>query len=159
MSSASPDSAIAEAESLAYRVVPVENGAVVRGRVRFRGRRPYPAPLPVLRRHATCGTFKGAAPFRIDRTQRTLGDAVVWLSGIRAGRAATTELKDIALQGCEFQPFVVALTVGSSVRITSHDDTIHALTARWVREKPSSWFQYPFPVPGVDLYVGGLRGG
>ena len=130
-----------------YRETSVENGALVRGRVRFRGRVPYAAPLPVLRRNEICGTFKEAAPLRLNRTTRALSDAVVWLSGVEAGRPRLSRRHEIELKHCEFRSAVAVAVIGDSIEITSQDETLHALTARSATLASRRLFREPLPGP------------
>ena len=136
---------------LGYREIVVEGGATVTGRVRFRGRVPYVSPLPVLRRHEVCGTFKPAASFRLDRSQRALSDAVVSLEGVASGRAVEPRWHDVEISECEIRPPVLVVAVGDSLRLTSKDATIHALVARSGAGSPDPVFQHPFPGPASHL--------
>lgn len=107
--------------SAPYRVTTVSSPGTVSGSVSLDG---IAAPLPAVatgKDSATCG------PSMPDESVQVQGgglaNAVVWLDGVRAGKAAGLERRfELDSDRCKLLPRVQAAVVGSSVNILGHDN-------------------------------------
>ncbi|AHG91712.1 hypothetical protein J421_4175 [Gemmatirosa kalamazoonensis] len=115
-----------------YAVSPVTDGGTVSGSVELSG--PPPAdssvtPPPELQRE--CGA---TLPLRTVQAQGThLGGAVVWLEGVRRGKALPAVRRfEVAIDGCQLEPRAQAVTAGGTLHVHS-ESRMHALVrmTRW----------------------------
>jgi len=62
-----------------------------------------------------------------------LGNALVWIDGIQAGKPLPEERREtITMERCHFEPRVLAVVAGSTINVFSRDRVAH--TARFYRE-------------------------
>lgn len=135
---------IARAE---YQVSP-QLGATgsVRGRVGMSGPLPADSSYPVPETLRKCGTQVTVKPVQGDTSG--VAEAVVWLEGVRAGKAPTEERRaEIAHEECRINPRVQALIAGTTVNIGNSDPVTH--TARF------SNFGAPRPLLSIPFSANG----
>jgi plastocyanin len=123
-----PEPHVIAGEPPGYATAEVENGGTIRGRVRFRGGRPHHGIYPVPRRRDVCGSSQPFPAFRLDNAGG-LADAVVYLDEVERGRAPTS--LSIDDRGCQLAPHVAVATPGAELTLVSHDETLHAIEARY----------------------------
>lgn len=107
-----------------YRVVTVLNGGTVRGRVTGAGDPPRDTVARATRDSAVCGAeiADGAAAV----VDGKVGEAVVWLAGVRAGKALPAERRyELRHERCRFVPRVQAVLAGGTVNVHSLDRAVH----------------------------------
>ena len=114
-----------------YKTVPLPAFGRIAGAVTFAG----PAPQDSITHATTDADVCGAT--LVDVTTRARGSrlvgAVVWLTGITAGKAMPyTKRFDLMTQGCRLIPRVQTAIVGGTVNVRNADATTHR--TRFVRD-------------------------
>jgi hypothetical protein len=107
-----------------YRVVTVLNGGSVRGRVTAGGDPPRDTVVRATRDSAVCGAeIADGAAAAVDGK---VGEAVVWLAGVRAGKAPPGGRRyELRHERCRFVARVQAVLVGGTVNVHSLDRALH----------------------------------
>ena len=105
----------------AYKVVQVQAPGSVTGTVTAKGTFTAIAPTPTGSDGPVCG---GMIPDGSVKQQGTgLGDVVVWLDGVGAGKSPGLERRvELESNHCALTPRVQAAVTGSAVNIIGHDD-------------------------------------
>ena len=118
----------------------------VKGRVIFEGTPPAPENIEVKSDTPTCGTSKEIRKILLGE-DRGVANAVVKIIGAKG----TLEPKKGSLDqvNCEFVPHVQALSVGSTLVITSSDPVLHNSHAFY--EDGSTAFNIAVPIAGVEV--------
>jgi hypothetical protein len=105
-----------------YATGAVPDGGVVEGRITDRQPgRAVARDRSVVPTHDldVCRPFTET---RVPSRDRGVGEAVVWLAGVRTGPADTTTLRPrLELDGCRLYPRVQRVRVGSTVQVASYD--------------------------------------
>ncbi len=105
-----------------YTTQAVQDGGVVEGRITDRRpERGVTRDSSVVPTHdlAACRPFTET---RVPSREGGVGDAVVWLAGVRTGPADTSTWRPrLELDGCRLQPRVQRVRVGSTVQVASYD--------------------------------------
>src|SRR5579862_2361071 len=107
-----------------YKAVPLPAFGRIAGSLTFAG----PAPMDSITHLTTDADVCGATLVDISiRTRgRRLAGAVVWLTGITAGKAMPyTKRFDLMTQGCRLVPRVQTAIVGGTVNVRNADATTH----------------------------------
>lgn len=113
---------VIDAPSAAYTVVTVASPAMVSGTVRLKS--PL-APLPVVSTgadSAVCGP--GIADSSVIAKDSTgLGNVVVWIEGLRSGKALPVERRlELESLNCRLDPRVQGAVTGSGLNVLGHDE-------------------------------------
>lgn len=142
-----------------YRVVPVEHPGRVRGRVRWEGTRPALDPLAV---------GPGGNPDHCGTSQPWPALSVSAGGGVRfavvsvdvtAGAAPTAREVFVNQEHCRYDPHVVALAVGDSLRFGNSDPgLLHNVHAYYGYDGDDNWFNAASP-HGVPIVRRVLRPG
>lgn len=136
----------------AYKVVPVENGGWIAGRIGYVGPRAERKEIMPTVDAPVCGQH-GMIPSDelVVSSAGGLQYAVVRLTNISAGRPASDLPPVVLLQkGCMFQPHVFAVAVGTTVKERNTDGILHNVHTHSSRN-PSVNFAHPPSVPEVPL--------
>jgi hypothetical protein len=108
----------------AYRSTPLPAFGRITGSVTFAGPAPVDSITHVTKDADVCGATLVDVSIRT-RGPRVAG-AVVWLTGIAAGKAMPyTKRFDLMTQGCRLVPRVQAAIVGGTVNVRNADATTH----------------------------------
>ena len=122
--SVEPRPIVVEAPSQPYRAVNVTSGARLTGTVDFSGA--LPADSILLVPPATQGCGQLASVRTVERSGTKIGDAVVWLVDIRAGKALPVERRfELANDGCLLSPRVQAVFAPGTLNMASQDVAMH----------------------------------
>ncbi len=135
-----------------YKVVPVENGGWITGRVAYTGPRAERKEIMPTVDAPVCGQH-GMIPSDelVFSSGGGLQYAVVRLTNITAGRPASDIPPTLFLQkGCMFSPHVFAVAVGTTVKERNTDGILHNVHTHSLRN-PSVNFAHPPSVPEVPL--------
>ena len=120
-SSASDGDVVIAAPSAPYRVTTVASPGVVSGTVSLKGTAASLPPAQTGKDSAICGP--SIADESVQSQGGGLANAVVWLEGVRAGKAPGLERRlELESDRCRLVPRVQAAVVGSSVNIIAHDN-------------------------------------
>jgi plastocyanin len=136
----------------AYKVVPVENGGWIAGRIVYTGPRAERKEIMPTVDAPICGQH-GMIPSDdlVVSSGGGLQYAVVRITNITAGRPASDITPTLFLQkGCMFSPHVFAVGVGTTVKERNTDGILHNVHTHSARN-PSVNFAHPPSVPEVPL--------
>lgn len=104
-----------------YRVVATATPGSVSGRVTLDAPLTPLAPVPAGRDSALCGTT--IPDSSLLQTASGLGNVVVWLEGVRSGKALPIERRlELESVNCILTPRVQGAVVGSAVNVLGHDE-------------------------------------
>lgn len=108
-----------------YREIVVTDGATISGDVHLSGKPPTLPEQPVYKHQDTCGTSQRDQRLMLGKNGE-LGDAIVYLADITAGKAARIDspLK-LDNKNCSFVPHVATATVGQTLDIHNSDPFLH----------------------------------
>ncbi len=130
-------SLVAIAPASAYRVIDVEHGGSISGRVTLEGQ-PVPTSqgfnLVTFPDPEYCGRISNGSGWRllydfsIDQTGG-LKDVVVSLEGVEQGRPFDVSVPRIEARDCRFQPFVTVVRNGHAVEVVNMDPVMHDIQA------------------------------
>jgi hypothetical protein len=107
----------------AYEEVPVTDGGVLTGVVRFAGTAPRLEPLPVNKNRDVCGEVKPSEALVVGPDRGVRG-AVVLIEGITRGKKGNGEVV-LDNTGCVFVAHVTALMAGDRTRVKNSDPILH----------------------------------
>ena len=110
-----------------YRSTSLSNPGSVTGTVKLEGQAPVATDTVALdaAERAVCRT---SAPVPVASTKGGLGNAVVWIAGIEAGRVLPADKRlDLASEECRLDPQVQGAVVGSTFNVFNDDRLIHRL--------------------------------
>jgi hypothetical protein len=112
---------IIAASPTAYKAGAVAAPGRVTGTATLAAPLPPPEPIPAGRDSAVCG--RTVADSSLQQKGPGLGNVVVWLDGIRAGKAMPQEKRiEVESNNCMLTPRVQATVAGSAVNVIGHDD-------------------------------------
>lgn len=115
-----------------YRPGAVANGVRLNGTVLFTGTRPDDSTATPARDQNVCGASINVSTLAL--RDSLLADAVVWLDGIRTGRALPVSRRfELVSQKCVFTPRVQAIVAGGALNVRNDDPVIyrsHAIDSR-----------------------------
>ncbi len=114
-----------------YEVVTVADGATLRGRVAFHGAVPAPRRLLVTKDEEVCGFgYQERQDVIVDDAGR-LSDAVVFLEGMREGKAwpAAEGRHTVDQRDCVFRPNMLVMPRWSDMDIVNSDAVLHNIHA------------------------------
>jgi hypothetical protein len=112
---------IVEAPKSPYKTAPVAAAGRVTGTVTLASPIAPAEPVSTGRDSAVCGPT--IADSSVQQKGTGLGNVVVWLDGIRAGKALPEEKRiEVESNACVLSPRVQAAVAGSAVNVIGHDD-------------------------------------
>ena len=98
-------------------------GSVV-GTIKLDGEAPPESP-PITVDTKVCGN---KAQPSVEATPKGLSDVIVWVSGVKTGKALPLEKRiELSSENCALDPRVQATVVGSTVNVFNDDKTLHKL--------------------------------
>lgn len=119
-----PRPSVVETPSQPYRPMAVSGGARLTGTVDFEGPLPADSVVPIPPETQGCG--QTAHVRAVERTGTKIGEVVVWLADIRAGRPLPIERRfELANSGCLLSPRVQAVFAPATLNMASQDVALH----------------------------------
>lgn len=107
-----------------YRVVPVTAGGSIAGTVDFDGPIPSDTIIRPTLDQNVCGT-QILQP-RVARSGTRIGGALVWLTGIRSGKALPLERRfELTNDDCALDPYIQVIYTTSTLNVATEDKAIH----------------------------------
>ncbi len=107
--------------SAPYKVVNVASAATVSGSVRLKSPLPPLPPAPTGADSALCGTSIADSSI-IGKDSTGLGNAVVWIEGLRSGKPLPIERRlELESLNCRLGPRVQGAVTGSGLNVIGHD--------------------------------------
>ena len=119
----------------AYQVASVEQGATLRGTIRYSGTPPQRTALTVDHDLETCAQQEIRSEDLIVAPDGKVQNAVVWLEGIEEGKPWPEGESTLDQQGCSYRPHVVAVGVGQPIQFANADAVKHNVKT-FARENP-----------------------
>ena len=117
-------SPVVSQSAVAYRVAPLAAPGRVRGVVSFDGPAPPDSVVHLTNDADVCG--QTLVDVSVDHRGPRLANAVVWLTGITAGKHLPyVKRYDITTVGCRLVPRVQAAVVGGTLNVGNGDQTTH----------------------------------
>ena len=113
-----------------YRVSASAESGSISGRVLIDGEPPRDSTIALAPTEggSVCGT--SVPDQSLQHSGATLGNAVVWVTDARSGRALSVERRfEIVHEHCLFSTRVIAATVGSTVNVRNEDPVLYRLHA------------------------------
>ena len=116
--SVAPRPVVVETPSQPYRPMTVSGGARLTGTVDFDGPMPADSIVPIPPDTQGCGQTANIRA--VERTGTKIGEVVVWLADIRAGKPLPIERRfELANQGCMLSPRVQAVFAPATLNDSS----------------------------------------
>ena len=108
-----------------YEAYEVRDAGAIHGRVRVAGKLPAVAPLVAQKDVSVCGHSIEDRSLVVGEAG-ALGNAVVFLSGIEAGKPIDVQAHaTLDNQACRFEPHVQSASVGQAMIISNSDPILH----------------------------------
>ena len=110
----------------------IENPGKVSGTVFYRGQGVETPTFPVIKDHHVCGhDDRAPKALRVDENTQTLGDVVIEIQGIDAGKPWKPVFNHgkIYQIDCGFQPYVQIIRSQAFVDVFNHDPILHNIHA------------------------------
>lgn len=121
--------------SAAYEEIAVNNGATIRGSVKFEGQAPKLPPLQITKFKEVCKDVPNET--LLIGPGQGLRYAVMTLEGITKGKAVEREaVHELDNLGCRFVPHVLASSVGQFVLFKNSDPILHTAHALFASGQP-----------------------
>jgi hypothetical protein len=113
------------AASFAYEAIPFKNGGSIEGVVEFTGAKVPEDPIvPLTSETDYCGKSLPAQQYLI--RNRKIQNVVLFLDGIKAGKAIPREALTVSSLKCDFVPHVAAGFKGNKIILKTDDQVFHA---------------------------------
>lgn len=109
----------------AYEEVKVERGGTVTGIVKFTGPPRPPDKREVTRDREACGTEPKTSEALLVSSTQGIKNVVVYLEGVRQGKAFSTAPVELDQRGCWFVPHVVLVRAGHPFTLLNSDGVLH----------------------------------
>jgi plastocyanin len=123
--------AVSTLPAFAYDVITVTDGGTIKGKVTYAG---PPATKKIIpsKDIATCGGIR-EEPEVVVGPDKGVQDAVVYLKNVAKGQAFEKPAKtpEIVNHGCNFEPHVQAMPVGSKIAVVNADPVMHNTHSFW----------------------------
>jgi hypothetical protein len=139
---------VAGTPAAAYTEVPVSDGGILAGVVRFTGRAVPVEPTPVARSHAMCGDRKLSYALVVGPDQGVAG-GVVLVHGVTQGKKNRFDAVLDSRQ-CGFAPRVLVTMAGAPMRVKNSDPIVHS--ARGLQGK-TTLFHVAIPGTGQEVDI------
>ncbi len=137
--------ALLASDGRAYDTGDVTGGGAVSGTVRFLGDAPAPPKLAITQDEEHCGKADLVSEELVVSSSKGLANVVVFVEGVTAGKAAVPGTATLDNTGCRYEPHVVAMVVGSTLKVGNDDPILHNTHARLPR---SDVFNIALPMEG-----------
>lgn len=120
----------APGDSAAYDTADTTGGGDLAGTVQFLGTAPAPKALAITQDVDFCGKAPLYSEDLLVSADKGLANVVVFVQGVTAGRAAVPGVAKLDNSNCRYEPHVVAMVVGSQLKIGNNDPILHNTHAR-----------------------------
>lgn len=130
----------------AYHVVDVVNGGTLSGTVLWVGPRPEVVHVTVEHGQSACGDSRELQALSVSQ-RGGVRDTVVYLDGVTEGRALPSGPFEVAFEGCELVPHVLAVPAGATLTFVNREEheVVHNLRATLLGDV---WADVGLPTPG-----------
>jgi len=134
---------------LAYEVAEIKDGGTIKGHVRFSGSVPVDEVIKIDRDTEVCGNEQKAGKFII--SNNGVKNAVVWIEGIKKGKAFSSRDVEILIKNCNIVPLVSTGFVGGRFVFKNEDPILHTIQLKLSLEYHKSLSQRPLE-DGATIY-------
>ncbi len=107
-----------------YKVIDVNNGGTITGKVKFTGKDPEPVVYKVTKDTGTCGTDNRVIDY-VDVKDGALRNVVVFLVKVKQGKKFDKIEAKIDQKGCAFLPYMSVMTNNTLFEATNSDPVLH----------------------------------
>lgn len=108
-----------------YEVVEVKNGATLKGIVNFKGSVPLDETIVIDKDVDFCGKEKRVGKYVVNHSK--VKNAVVWLEGVKQGKAIPQKQVTVTIRSCDAEPLVNIGFVGGNYVFSNEDDILHTI--------------------------------
>ena len=108
-----------------YKEKPVDSGGAIQGRVLFEGAPPVLAEQLIAKDNAVCGDGSVVPNPVTIGDGGGLGDVVVYLEKVKAGKAWPDSDFAVDQLKCAFEPYLQVVRKGAELTITNSDPVLH----------------------------------
>jgi len=129
------------------------SGGVVSGIVRLEGEASK-LPVETVTKDVRCCGLRKTCPRLIMGPGEAVKNAVVWLEGIPADRAASLRTVVLRQDKCEYQPHILVVYPGEQLEIVNSDPIMHNVHAYELGTSRRSVFNIAQPVRGQKSRIG-----
>lgn len=109
--------------ALGYEVIEIKDGATLKGTVSFKGRVPQDERIVINKDIEHCGKEQKVGKYVI--TDSKVKNVVVWLEGVKEGKAIPQKLLPITIKDCRAVPHVNIGFVGGEYVFRNDDEILH----------------------------------
>lgn len=134
----------------AYRTIEVKDGGKISGFVRLSADVPDGLEFPVQKDNDWCGTKK-KSPRLVVGKEKGVGNAVISLEGISAGKKFAEGKYVLDQRKCEYVPHVMLLPIGAPLVIVNSDAVLHNVHTYGTQGR--TVFNIAQPIKGVRFPV------
>jgi len=132
--------------AIGHEVVPVKNGATIKGLVKFKGSRPADESIVIDKNTDVCG--KGQKLNKYIISDSRVKNAVVFIDEPKKGKAIPQNtVVDLTINKCRIEPLVSIGFVGGNFVLENDDDILHTLQLKL-------WLERQKKVSGRELKDG-----
>jgi len=114
-----------------YKVAKVENGGTITGVVLYKGAKPDPREIRIVKDHDTCHNRDVSVPLIRVNDDHQVAEAVVFLADVTEGKdfPKSDDKPKINQETCTFHPHVQAVRARQEVEIVNSDPVAHNINA------------------------------
>ena len=127
-----------------YGVVDVVNGGALSGAVLWAGPLPDLFQVPVEHHPQACGASRAVSALTVSSRGGVAG-SVVYLDGVTEGHSLPSGPFEVATEGCEFVPRVLAVPAGATLTFVNRDGVLHNVHATL---RGATWADLGLPSEG-----------
>src|SRR5271163_1991887 len=128
----------------AYEGGPVSGGGTIMGTVKYDGTAPAPKEIAVTKDKEVCGLVKHVDQGLVVGSDGGIANAVVVLTDISKGAEIKPMAAKFDQKGCQYDPHVLAMPVGSTVEVTNSDGILHNIHTYSTKNPPFNMAQPKF---------------
>ncbi len=132
-----------------YEAINLKDSATIRGHIRLSGSPPPDEIIRIDRDTEVCGKEKAAREYIVSKGG--VKNAVVWLDGVKKGKAIVPGGVDITVKGCMVEPLVSVGFVGGKFIFRNEDPILHTLQLKLGLEYHKAVSQRPLE-DGATIY-------
>ncbi|HTY54528.1 MAG TPA: carboxypeptidase regulatory-like domain-containing protein [Candidatus Binataceae bacterium] len=132
------------ASAMAYEAEAVSNGGTISGTVKYDGPAPAPKEIQVTKDKEVCGLMKHFDQTLVVGSDGGIANAVVVLTDISKGEAVKPTEAKFDQKGCQYDPHVLVVPVGSTVDVTNSDGILHNIHTYSTKNPPFNMAQPKF---------------
>jgi len=132
------------AGAMAYEGSAVTGGSTISGTVKYDGTAPAPKEIAVTKDKEVCGLIKHVDQGLVVSGDGGIANAVVTITNISKGEEMKPVDAKFDQKGCQYDPHVLAVPVGSTIEVTNSDGILHNIHTYSTKNPPFNMAQPKF---------------